>query len=275
MKTKKRSRLLTVILAGFIIAAYFGCSDNETLPENDDYEIIYGDGVTDIDGNYYVTVIIGDQEWMAENLRVSKYNSGDAIPAGLDDAEWKTTTSGAYAIYPHGGISGLNSDAEVVAAYGKLYNWYAVDNSRGLCPEGWRVATDAEWTEMVDYVVYLGFLNAGIALRSCRHVGSPFGDDCNTWVHPRWINIGLQEILYYGYDAVGFSALPGASRSSEGEFSILFGVGYFGNWWSATERSGSHAWYWRMSSMDGDVSRPNSGTNKRGGRSVRCVRNIE
>jgi uncharacterized protein (TIGR02145 family)/uncharacterized repeat protein (TIGR02543 family) len=230
--------------------------------EVDDSDIIYGDGVTDIDGNEYVTVIIGNQEWMAENLRVTRYKNEDAIPTGLSNADWSSTTSGAYAIY--------NNDDDMLEAYGKLYNWYAVDDSRGLCPAGWSVPSDADWTALVNYVVSQGFPNewdnpngAGNALKSCRQVNSPLGGDCNTSEHPRWNSDGT----HHGFDEFGFSALPGGGRWSDGSFS---NVGGYGLWWSAAELSGTYAWGRSMSSVDGSVGR--SSGDKRDGFSVRCLR---
>ncbi len=124
--------------------------------EADDFE---PGTVTDIDGNIYQTVIIGDQEWMAQNLRVTKYKDGTEILTDLDNTDWSDTPDGAYAIFPHGSINELDSDAEVIAAYGKLYNWYAADDARGLCPTGWSVSGDADWTQLVNYVVDQGFPN--------------------------------------------------------------------------------------------------------------------
>ena len=92
--------------------------------------------VTDIDGNVYNTVTIGTQVWMKENLKVSKYRNGDPIPTNLTDAAWGAATTGAYSIY--------NNDAANNTTYGKLYNWYAVVDSRNLCPVGWHVPSDAE-----------------------------------------------------------------------------------------------------------------------------------
>jgi len=165
--------------------------------------------VTDIDGNVYQTVIIGDQEWMAENLRVTKYNNGDAIPTGFSNEDWDNTTNGAYAIYPHGSIDELDSDAEVVSVHGKLYNWYAAKDSRGLCPTGWHLSSDDDFTQLVDYVVAQGFPNewnnpngAGNALKSCRQDGSPLGGECDTSEHPRWSS----HSTHYGFDEFGFSA---------------------------------------------------------------------
>ncbi|MDR4988538.1 MAG: FISUMP domain-containing protein [Bacteroidales bacterium] len=208
-------------------------------------DIFLGEGpgpgtVTDIDGNVYQTVIIGNQEWMAENLRVSKYNNGDAIPADLSNSEWHDTTEGAYAIYPHGMIDGLSSDAEVLEAYGALYNWYAV-NTGNLCPQGWSVPSDAAWTQLVDYVVSQGFPNewnnpggAGNALKSCRQVGSPL-EGCNTPEHPRWNS----HSIHYGFDEFGFSALPGGLRSASGNF---YDSGHLGHWWSSSEGPSATAW---------------------------------
>ncbi len=236
---------------------------------------INGDGVSDIDGNEYATVIIGNQEWMAENLRVTRYNNGDDIPTDLSDDDWEDTTEGASAIYPHTGgstendVEGIESDEEMLEAYGKLYNWYAVDDPRGLCPEGWRVPSDDDWTQLVDFVVDQGFPNeignpngAGNALKSCRQVGHD-DDDCNTSDHPRW-----KDGTHSGFDEYGFSALPGGNRWLSGIFSE---VGFFGNWWSATELSGSNARVVReMSSYDGSVNL--SSDFKTIGFSVRCLR---
>ncbi len=97
----------------------------------------------DIDGNQYETIQIGNQEWMAENLKVTHYNNGDAIPTGYSNSEWADldeTETGAYAIYDDDPLN-----AEI---YDYLYNWYAVDDDRGVCPEGWHVPTDDEFKEL-------------------------------------------------------------------------------------------------------------------------------
>ncbi len=228
-------------------------------------EITYGNGVTDHDGNEYVTVIIGNQEWMAENLLVSTYNNGDAIHTGLDDTEWGATTEGAFAIY--------DNDEYMLDAYGKLYNWYAVDDIRGLCPEGWSVPGNDDWTQLVNFVVSQGYPNnnwnhligAGNALKSCKQVGSPIEGDCDTSEHPRWNS----HSIHHGFDEFGFSALPGGSRSSSG----IFGdIGTHGRWWSSTEFL-NFAAYRNISVNYSDVLPVNSG-NKRLGLSVRCIKDI-
>jgi len=239
-------------------------------------DIIYGDGVTDIDGNEYVTVIIGNQEWMAENLRVTRYNNGDDIPTGLSNEDWGDTTEGAYAIY--------NNNNDMLEAYGKLYNWYAVDDSRGLCPEGWSVPSHDDWTQLEQYICSaLGNsdcethfpydnttwgwrgTNEGNALKSCRQVGSPL-EGCNTSEHPRWNS----HSTHYGFDEFGFSALPGGDRNATGGFYLL---GALGRWWSSTERSSTYAWRRTMLHGYGSVSRVYG--NKAFGLSLRCVRVID
>jgi uncharacterized protein (TIGR02145 family) len=227
--------------------------------------------VTDIDGNIYNTVQIGGQCWIRENLKVTKYRNGDDIPTGPSYAEWMNIrTTGAYAIYPHyhEDIEGLNSDAEVLEAYGALYNWYAVDDWRGLCPSGWRVPTDQEWTELGDYVEAQGYPNgAGNTLKSCRQVDSPLGGDCSTNEHPRW-NLGNTP---HGNDAFGFSALPGGHRWYVGYF---YEVGHSGSWWSSTHNSASYSWYRKINKGSSRLSREFDG-HKRSAYSVRCLRDAE
>ncbi len=220
--------------------------------------------VQDIDGNTYKTVQIGSQIWMAENLRVTKYNNGNAIPTGLNNTDWENTTSGAYAIY--------NNDNNMLEAYGALYNWYAVVDARGLCPAGWSVPSDAAFGQLVTYVTGKGFPNtnpslpngAGNALKSCRQVGH-HNSDCNTSEHPRWDSDGTHS----GFDEFGFSALPGGHRTNEG----FIYIGGFGNWWSHSESSATSAWFRFMSNGDGNVRRHS--TNKMLGFSVRCVREAD
>jgi uncharacterized protein (TIGR02145 family) len=168
--------------------------------------------VTDIDGNKYRTVTIGNQEWMAENLRVTKYRNGESIPLTLDNS----LMIGSFGIYPHAEINGLDSDEEVLLAYGALYNWYAVKDQRDLCPTGWHVPTDAEWTELIDYVVSNGYSNnnniegTGNILKSCKQMQTPLGEGCATNMHPRWEG----HSFHFGKDYFGLSVLPGGFVSS-------------------------------------------------------------
>jgi uncharacterized protein (TIGR02145 family) len=220
------------------------------------------DAIYDIDGNVYSSVAIGSQEWMVENLRVTKYNNGDPIMTGLDNAGWQNAIMGAYVIYDHQLIDGINSSEEMKNAYGLLYNWYTVLDPRGVCPSGWRVATDGDWTEMVNH---LGGQNSptGNRLRSCRQVGSPLAGDCNVSTHPRW-----DQHAHYGTDDFGFKALPGGFRSNTGGYLSL---GLFGTWWTANEVTAQSAWRWGIVYNEGYVLR--NDFTKRTGMSIRCVKN--
>lgn len=100
----------------------------------------FEEGVTDIDGNGYKTVIIGEQEWMAQNLRTTRYANGNEIPNVTEQGEWDNLTTGAWSYY--------ENDESHNNLHGKLYNWYAVDDPRNVCPDGWHVPSDEDWIEM-------------------------------------------------------------------------------------------------------------------------------
>ncbi len=195
------------------------------------------DTVTDIDGNVYTTVTIGSQVWMAENLKTTKYNDGTKILNVTDDDEWENLSSAAYCWY--------DNDINNGNIYGALYNWYAVHTGK-LCPIGWHVPTDEEWTELIDY---LGGENvAGGKLK-----------ETNTthWKKP---NTGAT-------NETCFTALPSGVRDSNGSF---FKVVYYGHWWSATEYGANRAWFRFISYYYSNVLRHVS--HKNPGLSIRCVR---
>ncbi len=193
--------------------------------------------VTDIDGNVYQTVTIGTQVWMKENLKVSKYRNGDPIPTNLTDDAWNSTTTGAYAIY--------NNDVANNTTYGKLYNWYAVADSRNLCPAGWHVPSDAEWTTLENY------------LGDSSVAGGKLKSTSNLWNTP---NTGAT-------NESGFFGLPGGNRLVNGTYNF---IGYYGDWWSSTENSTTFVWSRGLYYYYG-LSYRNSGY-KQGGFSVRCIR---
>jgi len=207
--------------------------------------------VSDIDGNTYQTVQIGTQCWTQSNLKVGKYRNGNSIPTGLRNSAWKNTTSGAYTIY--------DNDPVNDGLYGKLYNYYAVTDSRGLCPTGWHVPTDAEWTTLENQLG--GSSAAGGALKSTAIKPTPGG-----WKSP---NTGATNSS--GFTALPgglrFDAMPGGLRLIYGNFVFMSSDGY---WWSSTVRSGSFAWLRTLkhdgSAIDHDFSDPPFGL------SVRCCR---
>ncbi len=190
-------------------------------------------------GYAYRTVRIGDQCWFAENLRTEKYNNGDVIPSNLSDSYWTKTTSGAVAV--------CNESASYLDTYGRLYNWHAVDNSRGLCPSGWHVPSDGEWTVMTDY---LG--GASVA-------GTPMKTTYG------WHNGGN------GTNSSGFSGLPGGIRSADS--GLFNSVGDYGFWWSSSVDLVSDAWSHYLGHGFENVYRGGQGI--RYGFSVRCIRDVE
>jgi uncharacterized protein (TIGR02145 family) len=194
--------------------------------------------VTDIDGNVYHTVTIGTQEWMVENLKVTKYRNGNPIPNVSDGAEWNKLTTGACCDY--------DNTASYSTTYGKLYNWYAVDDSRNIAPTGWHVATDAEWTILA---TYLGGDN--IAGGKLKETG---------FTHWRDPNTGAT-------NESGFTALPAGTRFVNGMFS---GKDNNCGWWSATEGDLTSAWSRNLSYNASNINRSYGG--KIGGLSVRCLR---
>ena len=194
-------------------------------------------GCVDIDGNVYKTVQIGTQLWMKENLKTTRYRDGSAIPTNFIDSQWGNTTRGAYAIY--------DNEPENDKIYGKLYNWYAVADPRGLCPAGWHVPSDAEWTTLENF---LGGTN--VAGGKMKAVSSLWQSS----------NTGAT-------NESGFSGLPGGYRGFNGNFSY---IGNYGYWWSSSEYSAANAWFRILY-----YSLGNSGRNnylKQDGFSVRCLR---
>ena len=194
--------------------------------------------VTDIDGNVYHYIVIGTQTWMVENLKTTKYRNGDAI--SNITSSWTSLVTGAYSWYS-------NDAATYKAAYGALYNWYAVADTRGIAPAGWHVPTDAEWKTLTDY---LG--GSSVAGGKLKEAGT------SHWITP---NTGAS-------NSSGFTALPGGNRYYiDGTFR---NVGSNGNWWCITASDATNAWNRYLDFNHGNVERYNYG--KQLGFSVRCVR---
>jgi len=200
--------------------------------------------ITDADGNAYTSVTIGAQEWMVENLRTTKYANGDPIRNVTDNDEWHNFSTGAYSWYDNDSVS-------YESVYGALYNWYAVADSRNVCPTGWHVPTDAEWTILTDYILSQGLdeYSVGTSLKSTNGWNEYNGQRGN------------------GTDDYGFSGLPGGNRSSYGSFVYL---GEYGPWWSSTEFDRSDVWSRELSYKSGAVDR--SHYFKECGFSIRCLK---
>ena len=208
--------------------------------------------VRDIDENKYQAVKIGNQVWMAENLKVTHYRNGDAISKVTDDAEWSDLTTGAYCNY--------DNNSTLISTYGLLYNWYAVNDSRGLASDGWHVPTDEEWKELE---LYLGMSQAeldDVAWRSSGDVGGQLKETgTNHWISP---NEGAT-------NASGFKALPGGFRYINGAFHEL---GYLASLWTSTvdSDSTSNAWHRELDYKVTWVAR--YGFSELAGLSIRCLK---
>lgn len=199
--------------------------------------------LTDQEGNNYRTIQIGTQEWMAENLKTSKYRNGDPISEVQDRITWFESTTGAYCYY--------NNDQSKNCPYGKLYNWYTVNDNRNICPVGWHVPTESEWQTLEDNLG--GFTQAGNKIRSA----------------------GIQYWLFFNEGATnetGFSALPGGYRAAAPQLDF-YNLGYNGIWWSATIQGTDFAKYRGTGNTGGFNNWLFSGDAPQNrGYSVRCIK---
>lgn len=200
--------------------------------------ITYGT-MSDQQGNVYKTVVIGSQEWMAENLKTSVYRNGTTIPNVTANAQWSNLTTGAWCSY--------SNNNQQQCPNGKLYNWYAVANTNGLCPVGWHVPTTNDWTNLENYLG--GAFVAGGKLKSTSS---------QYWQSP---NTGAD-------NQSGFSGLPSGSRSSTG--TSFADLGLRGYWWSSTSINNTTANRFRLS--NDMVNSQLVNFDKRSGFSVRCIK---
>ncbi len=191
----------------------------------------------DIDGNYYSTVAIGNQVWMAENLKTSKYRNNIAITDKTNLSTWGTSTTEASSDYATPSIS---------TTYGKLYNWYAASSTNNLAPLGWHIPTDADWTNLS---YFLGGLNLA-------------GDKLKENGNSHWAIANTTAT-----NTTGFTALPGGSRSTD---NTIYDIGNLGYWWSSTEgTTTTNGWYRSLSNQNSIVTR--GYYTKSGGMTVRCL----
>jgi uncharacterized protein (TIGR02145 family) len=198
-----------------------------TLPQSlFNPNLTYGT-MSDNDGNTYKTIQIGTQTWMAEDLRTTKYRNGDPIPTLDNEFDWYQTSSDART--------------------GGLYNWFAVADSRNLCPAGWHVPSDGEWTTLENFLG--GVSVAGGKMKTTTGWNDYNGQNGN------------------GTNESGFSGLPGGYRGDNGTY---FAIGNYGGWWSSTEYSAMFAWYRYLFYGDGYSGRGNNYEPL--GLSVRCLR---
>lgn len=196
-----------IIIISFIVLTISCKKDKKEPTDTNEPESITseaGAGVTDVDGNNYSTISLGNgQEWMAENLRTTKYCNGDLIPNVADSAQWQNATSGAWAYNAN--------DSLYEIPYGKLYNGYATNDAGNICPCGWHIPTNEEWVSLTEYLG--GYTVSGGKMKSTGTID----DGDGLWNSPNTAASNL----------IGFSGLPGGIRDANGTFSS---IGNFGCW---------------------------------------------
>lgn len=217
---------LLVSLLSFMVLLIVACSEESSTNNNNN------------NGKPADTVRIGSQTWMNKNLDIENYRNGDAIPQVTDEKEWAALTTGAWCYF--------NNDAANGKIYGKLYNWYAVNDPRGLAPTGWHVASAAEWLTLIEY---LG--DVSIAGGKLKEAGT------SHWTAP---NEGAD-------NSSGFTALPGGWRFYSGAFNYLGTNTY---WWTSTKFDEKKAWYAGVYNDNANAIRNSYSFNF--GFSVRCVK---
>lgn len=209
---KKRKPLFQLFLLTTLLFAIVEACDKENFSPG-------AEKVKDADGNTYNTVKIGNQIWMVENLKTTKYNDGTPIPNVTDNNEWASLTTGAYCNY-----NNLESNAEV---YGRLYNWFAVNTGK-LAPAGWHVPTDNDWTILENYLIANGYNYDGTRVEN--KIAKTLCAKTNWKLSSA---VGSPGEAPENNNTSGFTAFPSGNRSYYN--GIFFEIGEYSNWWSTTK----------------------------------------
>lgn len=236
MRLKSTFAVIPFLVLGFMTTS---CKED---PKNE--EVL----VKDADGNEYTTVTIGTQTWMVENLKTTTYRNGDPIPNVTDGTEWSNLTTGAYCDY--------NNEDTNSNTYGRLYNWYAVQDERNIAPLGWHVPTDVDYYKLVKFIDANAVTSYGIESEIAGAIMKEVGYE--HWDAP---NAGAT-------DQYGFKGIGGGARDGFGDFVNLNIKGYF---WTKTEDDlTSRPWYRNLLNDGVTIRRYTSGASS--GFSVRLVK---
>lgn len=245
MKNKFKEYSIAVLLLVFII----GCRKPEPIlpdnPLNGKTTAVFNSSknygsVTDVEGNTYKTIKIGDQVWMAENLRVTHYRNGDAIPNIKDTTQWANQTAGAWCNYSN------TEDITVIATYGRLYNWFVTQDTRNIAPSGWRVADAIDWEILIE--------NLGGDTIASKHLKE---NGILHWDGPNDAD-----------NSSGFTALPGQWRLFKGGYPFPFG--FYAAFWTSSMYSEVSAPFLNLYTRDDYIYK---GMNfKVNGYSIRCIK---
>ncbi len=232
----------------------------------------------------YSTVTIGTQKWMTKNLNVDKFRNGDPIPHAKTNEEWKKAGENSQPAWCY-----YNNDPANAEKYGKLYNWYAVSDPRGLGPKGFHIPTDDEWTTLINFLG--GEKLAEKKMRSTRGWKSYTDTEsktcpnciswsseyrkkvpCHTCKDSRRVTTKVVTHSGNGDNSSGFSGFPGGSREAIGRFESVLGEGgYYGNWWSSTEFNTIPSYGWFRKLCYNECTSRRGYDNKASGFSVRCL----
>ena len=226
---------------------------------------------------------IGSQTWISKNLDVSSYRNGEPITEVQDKEAWAILTTGAWCYYENKTANGTK--------YGKLYNWYAVNDPRGLAPNGYHIPTDAEWTTLSTYLDLDGGFAAGKKMKSTigwdifQFLGSSYIENClncKNWSSEYRYKVAChtckdtREVTKYlpkknysgnGTNASGFAGLPSGARGNSGDFGL---IGVWGSWWSSSEIDANKAWMRNILNEFENVTKLDAEKNI--GSSVRCLK---
>ncbi|MFP4024558.1 MAG: fibrobacter succinogenes major paralogous domain-containing protein [Thiohalospira sp.] len=255
----QKHKFLTILILAFAstLLIFTACEKDddpvaEEITTDDVVNTSPGEPVKDINGNTYKTVWIGDQNWMAENLKTTTYSDGTPIQLAENNSDWENNTSGAYCWFD-------NDEAQYAVTYGALYNWYAIETNK-LCPDGWHIPSDEEW-KILEMKLGMSQSDAdGTDDDRGTNEGSKLAGNEALWPYGP-----LEDENEFG--SSGFEALPGGYRFSDGSHNSL---GYYGYWWSNTVSEENNVWVrgvlWNFTAIQRFYS--DKGT----GFSVRCVK---
>jgi uncharacterized protein (TIGR02145 family) len=206
-----------------LLLVILSCGDDEADPDtngvssaNFNTSLTYGT-MQDNDGNTYRSIEIGDQTWMAQNLRSTTFRNGEAIPEVTDDGAWVALTTSAQSAYEH------TMDLDLLATHGRLYNWFAVTDPRNIAPEGWHVPTQQEWETLA------------AALGGANQAGGPLKEaGLDHWNAPN----------SEGSNSSGFTALGSGRREyTDGSF---INRGFNAFWWTSSPYNPDYSWYFQV-----------------------------
>jgi uncharacterized protein (TIGR02145 family) len=242
----KKTSLFAIVI---IFVLSISCSNNhetETLPQTDCGTVT----------TTYPIVLIGSQNWMQKNLDVCSYRNGDPIPQVIDPSQWQNLTTGAWCYY--------NNDSSNGTIYGKLYNWYAVNDARGLAPEGYHIPTNSEWIQFENYLIANGYNFDGTKAgnKIAKSIAST-----NLWQTTTTGTTGAVGHNVNSNNSSGFSGIPGGFRHENGLYNA---IEQSTMWWSSTQTDNENAWYRYINKTTEFLY--SYSFNKQFGYSVRCIK---